>query len=114
MERLQEVEYGVASNLQYKITSTLVNPADGVVLQNTDLYITLRIKSNLEDDELFNVTGIYNDVDAWDFSFTQEQSDLMTPDTWYLGFEVRVTNVTGQVVHRKTVSRKVIETGAKA
>jgi len=38
----------------------------------------------------------------------------MTPDTWYLGFEVRVTNVTGQVVHRKTVSRKVIETGAKA
>lgn len=114
MDTLDNIEYGVASNLQYKLTIEHTNPTNGLPLQLIDLYVSLHLKNDLNGDDLFTVVGVYNEDDlAFDFTFTQEQADLLTVGRWYYGFEVRLTNATGKILHRHTYLRKVISTGAK-
>ena len=114
MDSLDSIEYGVASNLQYKITIDHVNPATNLPLQPSDLYVTLYIKSDLDSDAVLTITGVYNDDDeAFDFSFTEEQAKLLTVGTWYYGFEVRITDINGLPVYKHTYVRKVVKTGAK-
>jgi len=114
MDKIDCIEYGVASNLQYKLSIDHVKPDTGLDLQLTDLYVSLYLKDSLSDDDLFTIVGVYNSTDeAFDFAFSQEQADLLTVGTWYYGFEVRITNISGKVIHRNTYSRKIIKTGGK-
>ena len=114
MDKIDCIQYGVASNLQYKLTIDHVNPATGLDLQLTDLYVSLYLKSTLTDDDLFTIVGAYNSTDeAFDFTFSQVQADLLTIGTWYYGFEVRITDIDGKVIHRNTYSRKIVKTGGK-
>jgi len=114
MNSIESIEYGVASNLQYKLSIDHVNPDTGLDLQLTDLHVSLYLKSSLTDDDLFTITGVYNSTDeAFDFTFSQEQAELLTVGTWYYGFEVRITNISGKVIHRNTYSRKIVKTGGK-
>jgi len=115
MEQLEYMEYGNASNLQYKFTIDHLHPTTELPLQPSDLFVTLYIRNDLDEDAEFSVTGSYNATsEAFDFTFTEEQAELMTPDTWYYGFEVRVTDINGKPIHKRTYSRKVEKTGAKS
>jgi len=115
MENISNIEYGNACSLQYKLSIDCDNPDTGTPLTASDLHVTLYIKSDLDEDATVTVTGVYDSTDdVFNFNISQTESELLTVGTWYYGFEVRISDINGKVIHRNTYSRKIVKTGAKS